>query len=584
MKFNNVEQENTPAVFSLCSAEYIRFMRAVGGIFQSDEELFAALTQEFPALAELLHIGYCTLHLEAPGNNIVPQGQHSIGVLAGCPEDAEMAHPFEMPFRSSEKGIFCVTAYQKRGYTWTETERDQIHFLAENIFILLGRARMTKLLTIATSTDPMTGVLSMAGIHRYAAQLAAMGRLAEFTGMFLNLKNYKFINNTVGHQLGDEIMIRYCRACEKVLAPDERMARPGGDNFVFLVHKENVAQMLSLLQELPITISLNEHPRTFLISAHIGLYDIQPGDSFNDVLNGASIALSVVSDAGYSGDSLWYVPGMQDRMMHEKQISQRFSQALKSGEFLVYYQPKVNLEDRTLCGCEALCRWFHDGELVPPMDFIPVLEKEGTVCDLDFYVFDRVCADLRDWLDRGIEPVRVSVNFSQQHLQDNKLADRIAAIMQKYHIESRYIEVELTEMSGAKNHDAMIDFLAVMRGKGICTSIDDFGTGYSSLNMLREFQMDIIKLDKSFLDRISIESPDFKADEVIVENIVRMAQSLNLEIISEGVETRRQADFLKSVKCNMAQGFLFDKPLPHDEFEKRLLHCRVYPTPDRSAT
>ena len=194
-------------------------------------------------------------------------------------------------------------------------------------------------------------------------------------------------------------------------------------------------------------------------------------------------------------------------------------------------------------------------------------------------MFERVCADIRDWLDRGIEPVRISVNFSQQHLQEHTLADTIISIMKKYHIESRYIEVELTEMSGAKNHDAMIEFLQEMHNQGICTSIDDFGTGYSSLNMLREFRMDIIKLDKSFLDRITLENIDYKTDAIIVENIVRMAQSLDLEIISEGVETEQQAQFLKSVHCNMAQGFLYDKPLPHDVFEQRLRGSRVYDEP-----
>ena len=274
--------------------------------------------------------------------------------------------------------------------------------------------------------------------------------------------------------------------------------------------------------------------------------------------------------SGKANEQAWYDPSMREKAMHDKQISQLFPEAVLAEEFLVYYQPKVNLDNKELCGCEALVRWYHNGAIVPPMDFIPVLEREGTVCALDFYVFEHVCRDLRRWLDNGITPVRASVNFSQQHLQNDRLAERIVSIMKQYHIDSKYIEVELTEMSGSKNHDALLEFLRKMRDYGICTSIDDFGTGYSSLNMLREFKADIIKLDKSFIDRISLNVSDYRVDEIVIENIIRMAQELNLEIISEGVETEHQAEFLKRVHCNMAQGFLFDKPLPRDEFEKRL--------------
>lgn len=562
--------------FEMCSPEYIRFMRAVSKNFNTDDELAEVLVKEFPALARKLHIGYYVIYLSAPKSLFAPNGQHSESVLFGTSDHIDPEKELQIVFQSSENGLFTILAYPVRGMDWTESEKDFVRFLSENVFILCGRSRMTKLLTRAISTDSMTGVLNVPGMVRYGKQLEAMGWLGGFVGIFLNLKNFKYINQTVGQQLGDEILVKYCRTFQAVMRDDERMARPGGDNFILLVRKENAPRILAMLHELPIAISVNGHERVFPISAHVGAYDIQPQDDIDRTLNCATIALNTVKHSGIAGDQMWFRPEMRDRMMHEKQISQLFSTALKTGEFMVYYQPKVSLDDRMLCGCEALCRWYHNGEIVPPMDFIPVLEKEGTVCELDFYVFDRVCRDIRDWLDRGIEPVRVSVNFSQQHLQDDTLADTISAIMKQYNIDSRYIEVELTEMSGAKNHDAMIQFLQTMRGRGICTSIDDFGTGYSSLNMLREFHMDIIKLDKSFLDRISLENIDYKTDEIIVENIVRMAQSLSLEIISEGVETTHQADFLKSVHCNMAQGYLFDKPLQHDEFEKRLLGNRHY--------
>ncbi len=562
--------------FTMCSAEYMRFMRKMGQNMNTDDELVASLMKEFPPLGEKLRLGYLVIYMSAPKSMIAPDGQHTNGVLYGSPDNIDMEQEIQAVFQSGDNGTFTVLAYPKIGVQWSEAERDYIHFICENLFMLCGRSRMSRLLQRVISTDSLTGVLNMGGFIKYGVQLGQMGWLRGFDGIFLNLKNFKYINQTVGQHLGDEILVKYCRTIMASLREDERMGRPGGDNFVLLVRKENTPQILKMLHELPVTVSINGHERVFPIAAHVGAYNIQPQDDIDRTLNCATIALNVVKRSGTAGDQLWYHPEMKDRIMHEKQISQLFTTALRTGEFLVYYQPKVTLENRTLCGCEALCRWYHNGEIVPPMDFIPVLEKEGTVCDLDFYVFERVCKDIRDWLDRGIEPVRVSVNFSQQHLQDHNLAKTILRIMQQYNVDSKYIEVELTEMSGAKNHDAMLAFLQQMRSQGISTSIDDFGTGYSSLNMLREFQMDIIKLDKSFLDRITLENIDYRTDEIIVENIVRMAQSLNLEIISEGVETSHQAEFLKSVHCNMAQGYLFDKPLPHDIFENRLSGNRQY--------
>lgn len=563
--------------FQLCSAEFIRFMRAVSGSFQNGQELIAALKREFPLLAKALNIGYFVILLSAPQNLLVPEGIHYESILFGDPDGANMNQKVQMVFQSSDNGTFTVIAAPASGVTWTSAIQDQVHFLGETLFLLSGRSRVDELLHIAISTDFLTGVMNVPGMLQYGKQLQAMGWLQNYVSIFLNIKNFKYINETVGQPSGDQILISYCRSIQAQLQPDERIARPGGDNFLLLVRKENAARILTMLKELPVMVTINGMERIFTLSAHVGAYDIHPDDSVETVFNNASIALNSIRYTGNAEDQLWYQPSMHEKMMHEKFISHLFAPAIKNGEFIVYYQPKVTLETRELCGCEALCRWRHDGKIVPPMEFIPVFEKEGTVCELDFYVFECVCRDIRDWLDKGIEPVRVSVNFSQQHLHDERLAQKIINIMKKYNIDSQYIEVELTEMSGVKNYDAMIEFLSQMRDSGICTSIDDFGTGYSSLNMLREFQMDIIKLDKSFLDRISADNSDHKTDEIIVENIVRMAQSLNLEIISEGVETCQQADFLKSIHCNMAQGYLFDKPLPHDEFETRLLGGRVYP-------
>ena len=558
----------------LCSPVYQELMLHIGGYYKNAEALCKDISRYIKPAAKMLSIGYLSLHLDAPLNVFSPKGKHVERELYNaefCPEILK-----HLEFTTAENGTCIFDVNSIKGYVWTDEEWEDVCFLIKSLFVLFGRARIGGLLTKANSEDFLTSALNTKGMIQYGETLRQKGTLINYVGMFMNLKNFKYINQTVGQTKGDEILVKYCRTLQGFLLPEEKIARPGGDNFFVIVLRERAEIFLKFVQEVPIAILTENGKRIYHISANIGIYQITESDNINTVMNSATIALNEVKHSGKGIDQLWYAPYMFEKIMHDKQVSQLFPKALADGEFLVYYQPKVTLENQMLCGCEALVRWWHDGQIVPPMEFIPVLEREGTVCNLDFFVFERACADLRRWLDMGIEPVRISVNFSQQHLHDDNLSGKILDIMLKYEIESRYIEVELTEMSGAKDHDAMLVFLQRMRDYGICTSIDDFGTGFSSLNMLRELRTDVIKLDKSFVDKITSENIEVQSDKIVIENIVHMVRALKLEIISEGVETKEQADFLRDIHCNMAQGFLFDKPLPHDEFEKRLLGSRVY--------
>lgn len=542
-----------------------------------NENLWQTISDAVVGLAEKLHAACIRICLDVPDGTLVPTGQHTEETLylageAGAGE--------RMGYDMGENGTFSVLIIPVKGYCWTGAERDAVQYLGENLFLLCSRMLMRKMLENAASLDRLTGAFNKQGMMRHGAALGEA--LADYVGISLNLKNFKYINSTIGQKSGDELLAAYCEALRKQLLPGETICRPGSDNYFLLVYKAHAEAYLKCLRE--VTVSIRSDSRPFTLYANAGVYDIQPGDDIETALDHSGIALQTVRTSGQAEEQLWYDPSMKEQVLHEKEISQMFPVALKNGEFVVYYQPKVSLEDQTLCGSEALVRWLHDGSVVPPMDFIPVLEKEGTVCQLDLYVLERVCQDLRHWLDNGIVPVRVSVNFSQQHLHNEALAEVIIGVLQKYSIDSSLIEVELTEMSGTRNYDAMLAFLEKMHTCGICTSIDDFGTGYSSLNMLREFHMDIIKLDKSFLDRITAENVDRRTDEIVIENIFRMAQALDLEIVSEGVETARQAEFLRRIHCDMAQGFLFDKPLPHDEYEQRLRGNRHYDLPEERST
>ena len=248
-------------------------------------------------------------------------------------------------------------------------------------------------------------------------------------------------------------------------------------------------------------------------------------------------------------------------------IENQFGSALEKEEFMVYYQPKVNLRDYHMVGAEALCRWKHQGELIAPFKFIPVLERSKAICELDFYMLDHVCRDIRKWLDEGKKAVRVSVNLSRRHMGDPDLSDHILRIIDRYEVPHNYIEIELTETTTDVGFSELRKIVSTMQAQGIRTSVDDFGVGYSSLNLIRELPWDVLKIDKSFLP-CAVDENDQKY--IMFKHIIAMAQNIGLECIVEGVETIQQVRILKENNCYLAQGFYFDKPLQKEEFESRL--------------
>jgi EAL domain-containing protein (putative c-di-GMP-specific phosphodiesterase class I) len=256
---------------------------------------------------------------------------------------------------------------------------------------------------------------------------------------------------------------------------------------------------------------------------------------------------------------------IKERIYTEKKFVTDFDRAIKRGEFKAYYQPKVNTADYTIVGAEALVRWDCEDRIILPGEFVPIYERNGMICQLDFYVFEQVCKDIRDWLDRGIEPVRISMNFSRKHLSNPNLPDDIMSILEKYNVDSKYIEIELTETVDEEETEKIVCFMKEMKKRNVSMSVDDFGTGYSSLNLLRSFPVDVLKIDKSFIDTQE------ETDKIVLSNIIRMANQLCMNVVAEGVETVGQMEYLLQMNCNVVQGYLFDKPMQRELFEQRLL-------------
>jgi len=258
---------------------------------------------------------------------------------------------------------------------------------------------------------------------------------------------------------------------------------------------------------------------------------------------------------------------MSTRIYRQKQIEDRYEEALANNEFRIYLQPKVDTETMRIVGAESLARWFCNGIVLYPTEFVPILEQEGMVASLDLYVLKKTCEYIREWLDSGITPVKVSVNFSRRDLSYKNLAKEITSIIDSYNIDRKYIEIEVTETASEDERIMMTSFLSKLKDEKISTAIDDFGTGYSSLSTLRDFPVSVIKIDRSFINNEELNT----SDEIVLKNIINMARELGIDVVTEGVERPDQTQLLKSVGCHVVQGFLYDNPMPKKDFEKRLI-------------
>lgn len=389
-----------------------------------------------------------------------------------------------------------------------------------------------------------------------------------YNACYFNLKRFVLINHAYGRDTGTEIMGRFVQQLQEMLAEKEFVCRIGGDSFAVFYRKEHQQMIMDYLQGAAISIDGTEENKVH-IEAYAGFYVIDKDEVFTEpsqILDRCSEALNVARNVRKVPYMFWD-EDMMAKQENRKTIEGIFHECLEKEEFVVYYQPKVDLRDYSLTGAEALCRWIHEGSVVPPNDFIPILEQSRDICDLDFYMLDRVCRDIHKWREEGREAVKVSVNLSRRHMEDMHLLERLFAIIDRYEVPHQLIEIELTETTTDVEFKDLRRIVNGLQIQDISTSVDDFGVGYSSLNLIRELPWNVLKIDKSFLP--TAHGMDDKKD-MLFRQLVSLAQSLGLECIVEGVETAEQVRILKKNNCFLAQGYFFDKPLPVAEFEQRL--------------
>ncbi len=473
-------------------------------------------------------------------------------------------------FVINDTSIMIYHIHAETGSKWTEEQQEKIDFLIHMLSVFNSRALLIGLTEQLMYYDHALDMPNIRYYERHVAQLMKNGGLVGYVGIFFNLKHFSVINQQIGREKGTLVMKRYAMQIQKMLTQEgEIICRVGGDNFAVLVKEQNMDLVLKILEGIGIFYHDDTKDRV-LVTATAGVYIIRHEDDLKvatDLTDKTSLACY---NARYQDmqDVVFFDSAMLERKKKNVEIENLFPEAIRNEEFLVFYQPKISLTGYEIAGAEALCRWKHNGKLIPPFQFIPVLEQGMDICTLDFYMLEHVCRDIRRWLDEGRHVVRISVNLSRRHMTDMDLLEHILEIIDRNHVPHEYIEIELTETTTDVEFKDLKRVVYGLQKTGISTSVDDFGIGYSSLNLIKEIPWNVLKVDKSFLPTEQDDDKSLKA--IMFRHVIAMAQELGLECIAEGVETKEQVELLRENCCNLAQGFFFDKPLPVTEFESRL--------------
>lgn len=454
----------------------------------------------------------------------------------------------------------------KSGQDWSEEEVQQIEAFEKLIYTFCDRSYASTIAKDLSMFDNDLMIYPLTFFLATVKNLIRQGRIGEFGGVYFNIKHFSSINDRFGRDCATNIMKLFIHGILEKILYEECICRVGGDNFIVLFKKDNLNIIKNYLSGMPITFNDGE---TVTVTTTAGYYMIpEATESATDVMDRISTAYQLAKSV-YKRPFLFYDDEIMQHQTHVKEIEMMFPSAIENEEFKVFYQPKTQLNNYQLAGAEALCRWFRNGKVISPGEFIPVLEGSKAICTLDFYMLDHVCRDIRRWLDEGREAVKVSVNLSRLHLGDEDLLESILRIIDKYKVPHHFIEIELTETTTDVDYKELKKIVYGLREQDISTSVDDFGVGYSSLNLIREMPWNVLKIDKSFLPTQEEEDND-PSKVKMLRHIITMSQDLGLECIVEGVETAEQVKLLKDCKCYLAQGFYFDRPLPVKEFEQKL--------------
>lgn len=450
----------------------------------------------------------------------------------------------------------------------SKDEQDSVINYIATLSDISERKRTEERLRYLSEYDTMTDLpnrsLLMDRVSQAIAQSKRYG--GQIALIHIDLDRFKNINDSYSHQIGDRVLQEVSRRLAANARASDTVARMGGDGFAVLMTEidspASVAALISRTMEvISDPIYLEAHTINLHCSVGIAMYPLD-GEDFDALLCNADTALHHVKNSGRK-DFQFFTAEMNQRVSQRLELERGLRKALLNQEFELYYQPQFNLQDNCLVGCEALIRWNHPVQgLISPMTFIPVAEESGLINQIGNWVLFAACEQAKQWIDKGVDQITVAVNLSAHQFRDDLLTT-VKHVLEQTGLPASSLELEVTETVLMEDIDRSAQVLNELREIGIKIALDDFGTGYSSLSYLKQFPLDKLKIDRSFIMGL----PEDEGGRVLAASIIDIAQNMQLDTVAEGVETEQQQQFLLEEGCLIGQGYLYSKPLPVEGFE-----------------
>jgi diguanylate cyclase (GGDEF)-like protein len=418
--------------------------------------------------------------------------------------------------------------------------------------------------------DQLTGLKNRRSLIKNIEELEALKTKGKVALLILDIDNFKYINDTMGHHFGDLLLKKVSARLEEICEDDCRVYRPGGDEFIILLENYDESALveklaLKILKECTLGYEIDCSKLFISISIGISLYP-EHGESLDALFKNADIAVYKAKETGKK-KIVFFNKAMNEAIAERVLLEKHLRTALDNDEFLLYYQPQLDIETNKVTGLEALIRWNNlDLGFVSPLRFISIAEDTHMIIPIGEWVIRNACKFLKKLHLQGHEELSMSVNVSMLQLIQDDFVDKLMMILEELELNPECLELEITESILMESYEAIAAKLGILRDVGIRIALDDFGKGYSSLNYLKQLPISTLKIDKSFVDTILAGD----TDKSLTDLIIRIGRTMDLCVVAEGVETKEQFDFLSSHKCTKIQGYFFSKPIPEEAVMKSM--------------
>jgi diguanylate cyclase (GGDEF)-like protein len=559
-------------------------LELLGMLSDSVNKLFAAYKQESAEAGKMRFSRAVINNLHVEGFSVIPGtyvvekvGDNALSHYNVVPGDVcykkvrGQSEPCrDCPIRQLERGMMSAvsTYYSEKDHRWIEVAASAEDNEKGETRYVIASTDITDCLGKVSASDVLTGLMSFDTFSAEAMRLTAQTHEGYYVAV-LNIADFRRINETLGYEFGNSLLIAVADILETAVGAGELLCRSEGSRFVALIKNNSQGELNTRLSQLLASIQKQVYEKcTKQIYLLVGIYEMsEESVGIMGALDRAIRAQKTVKDKTYYRENLvaYYDSKLRDELRNRQYIEAHMLEALDNDEFKVYYQPKVSIATGKIVGAEALVRWIRgNGEIISPGNFVPIFESNGFIADMDFAIYRHSIADIKRWLRNGIDVPLISLNVSRHHLKDDSFASKLNALVDGVGVPHDRIELEITESLLTDNLNQLVEVMTQLKNNGFRISVDDFGSGYSSLNLITLLPFDTLKIDGGFFLRNDLTDKNKK----VISSVVTLAKSLNLETVSEGVETQVQVDFLRDLGCDMIQGYFYYKPMPSADFEK----------------